>query len=246
MNLKFTNIVKHYGNKRVLDELSFKVSAASCVALVGNNGCGKTTTIEVMCNLLEYDEGEYAIDGTKVTPQYISFKKNVGMLLSKPYYIESFSVDKYWEFVGKYQKVDKDDISSRIEDLHQLLNTESERNKTIRKLSSGNKIKTSIGATLIHNPKVLILDEPFVNLDIKTTRSILEVLKRFKGKKTIYITSHDLDTVANLCDEFLIMDQGRILMNLRKSDFSTVEELKNEVKSYLVQDQKVQDIDWLN
>lgn len=246
MNLRFTDVVKRYNQKMVLDHLSFDISTNACVALVGNNGCGKSTTINIICNLLKYDGGEYTVDGTLVTPHYLSFKRDIGMLLSRPHYIESFTIDEYWHFVGKYHRISATDATARIEDLCHLLSLENERNKAIRKLSSGNKMKVSIGAALLHNPKTIVLDEPFVNLDIKTTDSVIDVLKSFKNKKTMVVTSHDLDTVANLCDEFLIMDQGKIVLHLHKNDFSDTETLKKEIKAKLTIREDIQNLAWLN
>jgi ABC-type multidrug transport system ATPase subunit len=122
---------------------------------------------------------------------------------------------------------------------------QEDRKKPIKKFSSGNQMKVSLGAALIHNPPTLILDEPFVNLDIATTEKIMTILKGFKGKKTLFITSHQLELVADLCDDFLIMEEGRIALTLHKSDYTTVEELKIVVKQQIVKEQIISDISWL-
>ncbi len=245
MKARFICVTKTYGKQVILDNLSFNIANKSSVGLIGNNGCGKTTTINILCNTVGYNSGKVFIDNELIQPNSNSYKRYTGIVLSDPYFMENFGIREYLKFFCKFQKVPKNEIYRRIDDILEMLELK-EYKKAIKNLSSGNQMKVSIAASLIHNPEFLIMDEPFVNLDIKTTRSILDVLKKFKGKKTIFITSHDLDTVADLCDEFLIMDQGKILMNLRKADFATVEDLKDKIRSYLVQGQRVQDIEWLN
>ena len=106
-------------------------------------------------------------------------------------------------------------------------------------------MKVSIGAALIHNPETFILDEPFVNLDVKTTHTIVDILRGFKKKKTMVITSHDLDTIANLCDEFLIMDQGKIILRIHRENFTGTETLKEEIKARLTGKENMQNLAWL-
>jgi ABC-2 type transport system ATP-binding protein len=103
--LSFKNILKSYQGKQVLKNLDFSINQNSFVGLIGNNGCGKTTTIHILCNLITYESGEYHFEEKKVTPQYVSFKNKLGIVLSKPYYIEEFSVVEYWKFVAKFQYV---------------------------------------------------------------------------------------------------------------------------------------------
>jgi ABC-2 type transport system ATP-binding protein len=245
MLIKFIDLVKKYDNKTVFNNFFLDICEKQTVALVGNNGCGKTTTIHILCNLIGYDSGEYTFEGKKVTPNYVSFKSKLGIVLSKPYYIEEFDVNEYWKFVAKFQSVPKNEIQKRINDLIQLLDLTNDIKKPIKNLSSGNQMKVSLGAALIHNPPILILDEPFVNLDIATTEKIMNILKGFKGKKTIFITSHQLDLVVDLAERFLIMDIGKIVMELNKSDYPNLEDLKNAVKNLIIKENTTQDLPWL-
>lgn len=244
MKLKFINVNKVYGNTKALDNLSFEVKENASVALIGNNGCGKTTTVNIICNLIPFT-GDYWYNNTQVHPNYISFKNEIGMVLNKPYYIEKFSVVDYWSFVCKFQKVEKNEASQRINDLLKLLDLEEDKGKAIKHLSSGNQMKVSVGSALLHNPGTLILDEPFVNLDIHTVERIVKLLIGFRGKKTIFVTSHNLDIVVRLCDEFLIMEKGKILMKLNKNDFDNPESLKIEVKKLLAKESPVENLTWL-
>jgi ABC-2 type transport system ATP-binding protein len=241
----FNNVNKRYENKITISNYSFSINEYEFLSLIGNNGCGKSTTIHILCNLLPYDSGEVLFDGKKVTPNYVSYKKHLGIVLSKPYYVEEFNVVEYWKFVCKFQEVPKNEINQRIDDLVNLLELNEHTKKPIKNLSSGNQMKVSLGGALIHNPKMLVLDEPFVNLDIGTTEKIMQILKGFKGKKTLFITSHQLELVADLCDRFLIMDKGHIVAELNKQDYESLDALKTHVKQFLVKEDNTLNLSWL-
>jgi ABC-2 type transport system ATP-binding protein len=241
----FNNIEKRYNKHIALNHFSFNIITNEFSALIGNNGCGKSTTIHILCNLIPYDSGEVLFEGKKITPNYVSYKKHLGIVLSKPYYVEDFNIMEYWKFVCKFQEVPKNETNQRIDDLVNLLELNEYTKKSIKNLSSGNQMKVSLGGALIHNPKMLVLDEPFVNLDIGTTEKIMTILKGFKGKKTILITSHQLELVADLCDRFLIMDKGQIVAELNKQDYESLDALKTDVKQFLVKENKTLDLNWL-
>lgn len=244
MEIDFIDVIKKYGSQTALHELSLKLKDKSFTALIGNNGCGKTTAIRVLCNIIDSNSGQVLLDGSVIKPDDNAYRGNMGIILSTPHYVENFTVKEYLRFVSKFQKVPKREINCRIRDILSLLEIEEPR-KVIRKLSSGNQMKVSMAAALIHNPEFLVLDEPFINLDITTTQRLITLLIGFKGKKTLLITSHDLDTVANLCDEFLIMDQGKIMLRLHKDDFASIEALKEEIKLKLTKREDVQHLAWL-
>lgn len=244
--IQFDNVAKSYSDKKVLNQLSFSVQENEFVALVGNNGCGKTTTINIACNLVPYDNGEVRIFGSKVTPDYTSYKSRLGVVLSSPYSIEEFSVLDYLSFVGEFQFVAKNEISVRAKDIIRLFELDEYESRAIKNLSSGSKMKVSLAAALIHNPQVLVLDEPFVNLDINTVQNLIGILKSFRGKKTLFITSHSLDLVVELCDRFLIMENGAILAEVRNNEALSSNELKEKIKGYLVSMSYTgKQIDWL-
>jgi len=243
--IKFNEITKKFGKTVALNKVSFSINRAETIGLIGNNGAGKTTTINLICNIYKYDSGEICIYDKLLTPNYVEYKNKMGFILSEPVYIKEFTVKRYWEFVCKFQKVEKDFCKERIKEMARFLDIENQLNTEIQKLSSGNQMKVSIGASLIHNPEILVYDEPFINLDINTTQQLLELLKEIKKTKTIFISSHSLDLVAELCDTFLIMGKEQILLKIVKQDFESIEELKNFIKSKTVEKNIKANLEWL-
>jgi len=243
--IKFSNVSKVFGKTNALTNSSFCIQRFDFIALVGNNGCGKTTTINLMCNILQTTNGFIEAFGKKVTPNYVSFKNKLGIVLSKPYFIEEFTINEYLKFVCKFQHVPNKEISTRLNDLMELFDLKEYMAIKIMNLSSGNQMKVNLCAALIHNPEFLILDEPFINIDIKITERIIKILKSFSKKKTIFITSHNLDLVTDLCDRFIIMESGSIVLDLQKSEFSSIDELKVKIKETLAGDISLKNISWL-
>ncbi len=247
MILNLVDVSKTYDNSKfVLKKLSFNVHNNEFCALVGNNGCGKTTTINILCNLLSYNSGKVEIFDQQLTFDYVLYKNRVGIVLSEYSFIEELSITDYLKFVCKFQKVPKSETLKRIKDVIDLFELNDYNDMTIEELSTGNKMKVSLCAAIIHNPEFLILDEPFVNLDIQTTHKMVEILKSFKGRKSLLITSHNLDLVVELCDRFLIMNDGKILLEINKNDYSSLDELKAFIKQLLTkEDFKIKQLDWL-
>ncbi len=243
--IQFTNVLKKYGKTKALNGSTFSIKEGSSTALIGNNGCGKTTTIHVIGNIINYDDGQYFFKGKMVTPKYVSYKNQLGMILSEPYYVEEFDVITYWKFVAKFQKVPKSEIDKRIADLLKLLELEKDKDKSIKELSSGNQMKVTFGSAIIHNPDTLILDEPFINLDIHTKNKLTELLLSLKGKKTILITSHNLDLVTELCNRFLIMDAGKIIAEVDKMEYKNINDLKTAIKNIVVNNIESVNLSWL-
>ncbi len=243
--IKFNEVTKKFGKTIALNKVSFTINSNETIGLIGNNGAGKTTTINLICNIYKYDSGEIYIFDKKLTPYYVEYKNKIGFILSEPVYIKEFTIEKYWEFVCKFQRVENKLCKERIEEIANFLEIENQLNMEIQNLSSGNQMKVSIGASLIHNPEILVYDEPFTNLDINTTQQLMTLLKELKKSKTIFISSHSLDLVAELCDTFLIMEKGQILLRIDKQNFVTIDELKDFIKSKTVVKNKAISLNWL-
>ena len=161
------------------------------------------------------------------------YRNKLGIVLSEPYYVEEFKVEEYLNFVGKIQKIGRDEIRNRIQETLIFFDLLPYRNTRIKKLSAGNKMKLSLTTALIHNPQLLVFDEPFLNMDIATIETLKNLLNSLKTKKTLFITSHNLDLIIELCDRFLILQNGNISLDLPKSEFNSSAELIKFIKQHM-------------
>ncbi len=243
--VEFRQVRKKYKNTLALDGLSFSVLPGEAVGLCGNNGCGKTTTVHILCNLMPYGSGDVFFDGQRVDHKYVSYKGRLGIVLSEPYYVEHFNLREYWTFVCRFQKVPKEQVKGRIDDLIGMLGLEAHAGKPIKALSSGNQMKVSLGGALIHNPEMLVLDEPFVNLDPQATADLTGLLKSLRGKKTLFVTSHQLELLAGLCSRFLVMGQGRLADTLNASDYPSEAALQDAMRKMLAKEPSPKGPAWL-
>lgn len=231
--LTIKNLIKNFGENKVIKNLDLEIYDSDCVAIIGNNGVGKSTLIKIISNILSYDSGEinyFDKNNEKISARL--FKKDLGVFLDKSYLIHELTVIEYLIFILKFQESEFKDLEKRASEIINWL--EIGNDKFIGNLSSGNMIKLGIAAAIIHNPKILILDEPFINLDFKTTDSITKMLFSLKKEKTIFISSHNLELVVDLCDRFLIMDEGKIIKIYKKEEFIDKEDLKKSIKKLVL------------
>jgi ABC-type multidrug transport system ATPase subunit len=232
--ISFKNTYKNFKSKNVLSNLSFAVNENEFLALLGNNGCGKTTTINLLCNLEKLNKGNILVFEKNITSNYVSYRQKFGIVLSKPYYVELFSIVEYLKFCCKFQKVNSNLINQRVEEMLDLFALNDYSSTPIENLSSGLKMKVSIAASLIHNPDVLIYDEPFVNLDIQSLNEVIKVLKSLKQKKTLLITSHSLDVITDLCDRFIVLENGQVSYEVNKTNCDSIDKIHEGLKDKLI------------
>lgn len=228
--IRFIDVTKTFKATEALSKLSFIVKQNECVGLIGNNGCGKTTTINVLCNIIPYEKGDVFIFNKKVEACFVNYKQRLGVLFSPPILVNEFTIREYLKFICRFQKVNQSEIPNRINDLISAFHLNDNDRKVISSYSAGDKMKIALAGALIHNPDILILDEPFVHLDIQTVDFISNVLNSVKSNKTIFITSHNLDLLASVCERFLIMDRGRIIDDIQKASDLSNESIKQMIK----------------
>lgn len=230
---EFKDVIKVFGNQAVLHDLNFSVKSNEFVALVGNNGSGKTTIVKTLCNLIPYDNGSIIVFNKRLTPFYVSYRSRIGAFFSDPMLINEFTPSEYLRFVSKFHGLRASEFEPRIHEILNLFTVHNFEQKRIINYSSGEKVKISLAAAIIHNPELLILDEPFIHLDIKSLEVIFNILSSFKGRKTLFITSHNLDLVYNLCDRILILHGGHLVDDISNSKQISIQSLKQVVQNRL-------------
>lgn len=221
--LQINKLSKTYGSQKVLNEISFSVSQGEILALLGPNGAGKSTTMKSITGSISY-EGSILVNNHEVKDFPQKIKKMIGYLPEhNPLYVDMY-VKEYLEYVGKIYGVKS--IADRIDEIINLTGLTKEQHKKIQKLSKGYRQRVGLAQALIHDPKILILDEPTTGLDPNQLVEIRTVIKEIAKQKTIILSTHIMQEVEALADRLIIIRDGNIVANKNIKDLSneTVEE----------------------
>jgi len=206
------NLSKSYGNKQVLKSVDLKINDGDIYAFVGSNGAGKTTTIKCMLGILPFDSGDVLYDGTSIKEEPLKIKQDIAYIPDNPDIYEHLTGYEYLSFIADMYETDAKTKNDNIRKYAKLLEIDTKLNDRIGSYSHGMRQKIVIIAALIHNPKVIIMDEPFVGLDPLSTHTLKEIMKELtKDGKIIFFSTHVLDVAEKLCNKIAIIKNGKIL-----------------------------------
>jgi len=217
-------------NAPILKNLSLQVKKGEVFGLIGRNGAGKSTTIKCICGILPFDSGKIIINGYDIEKEPLQAKISLGYVPDNHYLYEEMTGSEYLEFISAVFQVKNHRCV--IEKQVKAFEIDKNINDFISSYSHGMKQKISIIASLLHEPDVLILDEPFTGLDVSASYQLRLVIKEYKEKgKTVFLTSHNIDLVEKLCDRVAIIKDGVILETIGMKGFprETLERYFNEI-----------------
>jgi ABC-2 type transport system ATP-binding protein len=207
MSIKVNNISKSYGAQKALDSISFSVKKGEIVGFLGPNGAGKSTLMKILTTYIASDNGSAVVNGFDVTTETKKVQQSIGYLPEhNPLYLDLY-VREYLAFNADIYKV----TSSRIEEVIQLTGLSNESHKKIGQLSKGYRQRVGLANALLHNPDVLILDEPTTGLDPNQLVEIRNVIKNAGKNKTVFLSTHIMQEVEAICDRVIIIDKGKIV-----------------------------------
>jgi len=207
MSIAVNNISKSFGAQKALDSISFSVKKGEIVGFLGPNGAGKSTLMKILTTYITADEGAAAVNGFDVNSQSKAVQQTIGYLPEhNPLYLDLY-VREYLAFNADVYKVAK----SRIEEVIQLTGLSPESHKKIGQLSKGFRQRVGLANALLHNPDVLILDEPTTGLDPNQLVEIRNVIKDVGKDKTVFLSTHIMQEVEAICDRVIIIDKGKIV-----------------------------------
>lgn len=216
------NLVKRYGKQEALKDISFHVEKGQTVGLLGQNGAGKSTTMNIITGYLSSDEGEVEIQGMDILDHPIEVRQIIGYLPERPPLYERMTVQEYLSFVGELKKVNQRVVLNQSINFMRRLNLYEQRNTQIKHLSKGYKQRVGFMQALIGDPPLLILDEPMVGLDPNQIVEMRALIRDLKKEHTIILSSHILSEIETLCDHIIILDEGRVVAE------NTIENLEEE------------------
>jgi len=222
--IKLSEIIKQYEQKVALEIADLDLSAGNICGIVGNNGAGKTTMFSLILDLIKPTKGQILSDGVNVADNE-NWKSYTGAYINESFLLDFLTPDEYFEFVADLYSWNKSTLDNFLHQFEELFNGEIIGvKKYIRDLSKGNQKKVGIVAALIGNPNVVILDEPFANLDPTTQNRLKQILISLKkSDRTILISSHDLNHIHEVSDRIIVLELGKIVKDINKSDSSLTE-----------------------
>jgi ABC-2 type transport system ATP-binding protein len=211
MSIKVTNITKIYAKQRALDNVSFEVNTGEIVGFLGPNGAGKSTMMKILTCFIPQTSGEASVCGYDVAEESLEVRKNVGYLPEhNPLYLDMY-VKEYLEFIAGLHHLKN--VKQRISEMIEMTGLQIEQKKKIGALSKGYRQRVGLAQALIHDPKVLILDEPTTGLDPNQLEEIRNLIIEIGKQKTILLSTHIMQEVEAVCNRVIIVNNGQIVAN---------------------------------
>lgn len=210
--LQIKNLTKAYGEKKAVDDISLHIQKGEIYGFIGHNGAGKTTTLKACCGLLEFEKGEIYIDGVSVTENPLACKRKLAYIPDNPDLYAFMTGVQYLNFVGDIYKVESSLRQARIHRYADLFELTESLAMPIGAYSHGMKQKLALIAALIHEPKLIIMDEPFVGLDPKAAHTVKQIMRELCNQgSAIFFSTHVLEVAEKLCDKVAIIKDGKLV-----------------------------------
>ena len=221
--LKIEHLTKIYGDKRAVDDLSLEIKAGEIYGFIGHNGAGKTTTIKAVCGILVFEQGEIFIDGKSVKKDPMACKKITAYIPDNPDLYDYMTGMQFLNFTADIFEVDKETRQQKIAEYAEKFELTNDLSQPLSAYSHGMKQKLAIISALIHSPKLIIMDEPFVGLDPKASHIVKQIMREMCDKGcAIFFSTHVLEVAEKLCDKVAIIKQGRLIKS------GTMEEVRGD------------------
>lgn len=225
--IEIKNLTKTYAGVTVVNIPELHIGKGETIGLVGNNGAGKTTLFRMILDLIRPESGEVLSNGKNVV-QDEQWKNYTASYLDEGFLIDYLTPEEYFYFIGSLHDQNKVFVDEKLADLTDFFNGEIlQKGKYIRDLSKGNQCKVGVAACLLQNPEILMLDEPFANIDPTTQIRLKNLLKNLshKNSMTTIVSSHDLNHITDVCQRILLMEKGQIIKDI-ETNSNTLEELE--------------------
>jgi len=217
--IQIDGISKSYGSFKALDNLTIHIKKGEFYSLLGPNGAGKTTCINILSNIIKANLGSIRIDGLNIKENLLEIKQKIGVVPQEIALYEDLTAMENLKFWGKVNGVSTNALNMKIDEVLGFMNLKEHRNKLVSSYSGGMKRRINIAAALLHNPDVLLMDEPTVGIDPQSRLFIYEIFEKLhKEGKTILYTSHNMEEVERLSDRIGIIDHGKLIAQGTLSD----------------------------
>ncbi|MFC1860234.1 ATP-binding cassette domain-containing protein [Chloroflexota bacterium] len=220
--IRVENLTKYYGKRLAVDDLSFNIEKGEIVGFLGPNGAGKTTTMRILTGFLAPTAGNVWIAGYDISGHSLEARQHIGYFPEAVPLYSDMTVHAYLDFVSRLRGLEKDRIKTRIDEVVGICHLEEYVDVLIGKLSKGFRQRVGVAQTIIHEPEVLILDEPTIGIDPIQVAMTRQLIKELGKERTVLISTHILPEVEMTCDRVIIINEGRILAKDRIENLSTL------------------------
>jgi len=227
MSVETSQITKLYGKQKALDEVSFSIKKGELVGFLGPNGAGKSTMMKIISGFLPADSGEVLVNGQKIVSKNLEIRKNIGYLPEhNPLYTDLY-VKEFLEITAGFYKLKNK--KQRVAEMVELTGLCDEQHKKIRALSKGYRQRVGLAQALIHDPSVLILDEPTTGLDPNQLEEIRHLIREISREKTVMLSSHIMQEVEAVCNRVIIINKGKIVADGGINEIKSGKLIRNQV-----------------
>ena len=232
--IELKNITKYYGDFPAVTNISFKIEKGEIVGLLGPNGAGKSTTMKMITGFMPPTSGELSVGGNDIVSQSIEARRRIGYLPETVPLYTDMTVYSYIEYMGLLRGLNKKNIKSKIDNVIEICKLEDYRNSLISKLSKGFRQRVGISQAIIHEPEVLVLDEPTIGIDPNQVVETRQLIKNLSGEHTLILSSHILPEVSSICERVLIIHEGEIAASDTIENLSSLMSGKNKVEADII------------
>ena len=221
--LKIEHLTKQYGEKKAVDDLSLHIEAGEIYGFIGHNGAGKTTTLKACTGIMDFDQGDILINGHSIKNDPIACKRDIAYIPDNPDLYEFMTGIQFLNFIADIFEISEKDRDERIEKYADAFELTDSLGQSVSEYSHGMKQKLAIISALIHQPKLVLMDEPFVGLDPKASHLLKDIMHELcDSGSAIFFSTHVLEVAEKLCDKVAIIKQGRLIKS------GTMEEVKGD------------------
>jgi len=225
--VEVSGLTKDYGEFRAIQDVSFTAKKGETLGLLGPNGAGKTTTMRIITGFMPATEGTAVVEGFDVLKESHEVRRRIGYLPETPPLYHDMTVSSYLRFVGRIKGVARKKILSALEEVLERCFLTGVASHPISHLSKGYRQRVGLAQALIHNPPVLILDEPTLGLDPKQIIEIRSLIKGLSGDRTVILSTHILPEVSQICSKVVIINEGRVVLEENLEELTREESLEN-------------------
>jgi len=239
--IEVRNLTKAYGNFVAVKDVSFKANKGQILGFLGPNGAGKTTTMRIISGFMPATAGSVLVDGLDIFSQSLQARRRIGYLPENPPLYNEMRVEAYLRFAGKLRGISRGEIEASLDHVIEVCGLRQVSTRICGQLSKGYRQRVGLAGAIIHNPPVLILDEPTIGLDPRQIRDIRALIRDLGGERTIVLSTHILPEVSQICEKVVIINEGHVVLEESLKELPAGQSLEDVFLSAIAQERGHED-----